>query len=116
MLSSGTMALRSACLLGSTGGWRGIIGVAVVELRGKKLGGREGGGTKTTINCKRGGRLVVVVVDLGGKGGVRSPPRHLRLCAAKDNDVGQREGRRLTTTISSLLSRTGGKGWQGGDR
>ena len=46
MLSSGTMALRSACLLGSTGGWRGIIGVAVVELRGKKLGGEREAGQK----------------------------------------------------------------------
>ncbi len=75
MSLSGTTALRSACLLGSMGGWRGIIGVTVVEPRW----GREGGRAKMTINCKKGGCFVVVIVDLGGKGGVRLPLRHLRL-------------------------------------
>ena len=47
MSSSCTTALHSVCLLGLAGGWRGMIGVvdvAVVEPRGKKIGGeREAG-------------------------------------------------------------------------
>ena len=38
---------------------------------------------KTTIDWKRGGRIFVVVVDLGGKGGVSLPLRHCCLQAGR---------------------------------
>ena len=44
MSSSGTTALRPACLLWSTGGWRGmvcIIDVEVVEPHVQKFGGER---------------------------------------------------------------------------
>jgi len=47
---------------------------------------------KTTINWKRGGRIFVVVVDLGGKGGVSLPLRHCCLRAAKTKMWGRERG------------------------
>ena len=68
-----------------------------------------------TINCKRGGRLVIVGVVLGGERRGEMASSSSLSSSRKDDDVGQREGRRITTTIAggevalSLLSRDVGK-------
>ena len=80
---------------------------------------------KTAINYKRGGCLVIVVVVLGGKGGVRLPCLHRCLRAAKrtkrgaedNNDDCGRRGR-VVIVVEGRGKRLGGKGgrgkgWQG---
>ena len=73
---------------------------------------------KTTINWKRGGRLVVViVVDLGGKGGVSLPLCHRCLQAGRRQCGAERgvedDNDNFIVVVEGRGKRLGGKGGRG---
>ena len=86
----------------------GIVDVAVVEPRGKNLGER-GRWDKNDNQLQKGRLPRLCYCRLGGERRGEVASLSSSSLSRKDVDVGQREGRRMTTTISSLLSRGVGK-------